>query len=181
MTTPNPVADAVNPLKVEAIRRARQETQQRIDHYVDQLAAAGWDLRLVAPRPSDTWSKAQYHKALAVYRFVDGLVSRDGTAYRPSWAPDPVTLDDAKVASTLATAETEAAAQYDAFVEKLVAKIGDCDSASLDGSHVWGWSILTVTKGGTVERWKTQQIVNVSRLGKLFNQWPTRQLPRRVA
>jgi hypothetical protein len=38
-----------------------------------------------------------------------------------------------------------------------------------------------VTKGGTVERWKTQQIVNVSRLGKLFNQWPTRQLQRRVA
>ena len=71
-----------------------------------------------------------------------------------------------------------AAAQYDAFVDQAGGKIGKCDAASLAGSHVWGHSILTVAKGETVERWKTQQIVNQSVLGTVFNQWPTRKLKR---
>ena len=70
----------------------------------------------------------------------------------------------------------DAAAQYDAFIAKLIRKIGDFDSATLTGSHVWGYSILTVTKGAATERWGTRQIVNQSVLGKLFNQWPSRKI-----
>ena len=42
---------------------------------------------------------------------------------------------------------------------------------------MWGYSVLTVTKeDGSVERWKTQQIMNISVLGLLFAQWPSRKM-----
>jgi hypothetical protein len=67
--------------------------------------------------------------------------------------------------------------QYTAFIQKLEGKVGAHTAAALDGSHVWGFSILTVTKAdGTVEKWKTEQIINVSVLGKVFNQWPSRKV-----
>jgi hypothetical protein len=53
----------------------------------------------------------------------------------------------------------------------------DHADASITGTHIWGHSVLTVTlPNGTVERWKTQQIVNQSKLGLLFNQWPSRKM-----
>jgi hypothetical protein len=72
-----------------------------------------------------------------------------------------------------------AAADYDAFVIKLVKKIGEVKKAELHGNHVWGYSTLIVTiPDGEVQAWKTQQIVNHSKLGKPFNQWPTRRMKK---
>jgi hypothetical protein len=74
-------------------------------------------------------------------------------------------------------AKEDAAAQYDSYVQKLIGKIGEVTAASLDGDHVWGFSYLTVTlPNGKKEVWKTQMIVNISKLGKLFNQFPTRKM-----
>lgn len=74
-------------------------------------------------------------------------------------------------------AKADAAAQYEAFVAKLQQKIGEVKNATLKGNHVWSYSILTVEKpDGTVEHWKTQMIINVSKLGKMFNQFPTRKV-----
>ena len=74
----------------------------------------------------------------------------------------------------VAQAREAAGASFDAYVIKMVTKIGGVDSASVAGYHLWNGSVLTVTKGDVVERWHTQQIVNCSSLGTLFNQWPTR-------
>ena len=76
-----------------------------------------------------------------------------------------------------ASARETAAAEYDAFVAKLEAKIGDdVAAAELAGNHVWNHSTLTITRtDGSVERWRTSMIINVSKLGKLFNQFPTRK------
>jgi hypothetical protein len=74
-------------------------------------------------------------------------------------------------------ARENAAFQYEAYVAKLNKKIGPAKSASLTGNHVWGYSFLTVvTESGETQIWKTQMIVNVSKLGKLFNQFPTRKV-----
>lgn len=63
---------------------------------------------------------------------------------------------------------------------KLIGKIGPVTSATIKGNHVWGHSVLTITNpDAVVEHWKTRQIVNVSKLGKLFNQWPTRKTEHR--
>jgi hypothetical protein len=67
---------------------------------------------------------------------------------------------------------------FDAYAAKLAGKIGlPITSAELTG-QLWNYSFLQVEveeggeKGSQV--WKTQMILNVSYLGKLFNQWPTR-------
>jgi hypothetical protein len=105
------------------------------------------------------------------------------TAFDPSQSVRRMSDPHKRIASAaaeerfVAAAIELAATQYVAFVAKLVGKIGAVDSATLAGSHVWGYSILTVTKSdGSSERWQTQQIVNQSKLGTLFNQWPSRKV-----
>jgi hypothetical protein len=70
----------------------------------------------------------------------------------------------------------DAVHSYELWVAKLTGKVGEVVSAELEiSANVWGYSILKVTKpDGSIQRWKTQMIVNCSSLGKAFNQWPTR-------
>lgn len=179
----DPIGAAVMPLRADAILSARQWAEKRIEWIREKLEAAGWDLDKVAPSPKGNMDRAAYMAAkrrrgnfLAVTRSV-------GPATRRYGDPDTREIDPQRVAKWTEEVEAETAAAYDAFVAKLREKIGPCTAASLEGSHVWGHSVLTVTKpDGSVERWQTQQIVNVSSLGKLFNQWPTRKLgPRERA
>jgi len=93
--------------------------------------------------------------------------------------PEIIRISDDLVARFIKIAKEDAAIQYDEFVAKLVIKIGKVTDATLFGNHVWSFSILTVTKeDGSIEKWKTQMIVNISKLGKLFNQWPTRKMKK---
>jgi len=88
-----------------------------------------------------------------------------------SFAPHYVIITDKKIEKFINDSRKDASEQYDASVAKLVKKIGPVTDATLDGDHVWNYSILTVAKeNGQIERWKTQMIINVSKLGKLFNQ-----------
>jgi hypothetical protein len=70
------------------------------------------------------------------------------------------------------------------FAAKLAGKI-DGELAELGGGTIrsitlhgdmWTGSTLTVDTTRGTQRWETQVIVNVSCLGKLFNQWPTRRV-----
>jgi len=87
-------------------------------------------------------------------------------------------MDTRGVERFVERAQAQAAVEYDAFVCKLVNKVGAVVDAELIGDHVWSYSVLRVTKREGVEtfveRWKTQQIWNVSVLGNHFPQWPTR-------
>ena len=86
-------------------------------------------------------------------------------------------MSEAKIDRFVAARKEQAAAEYDAFIAKLVKKIGPVVTAELDGNHVWSHSILTVVlKSGEQQRWKTQQITNISKYGKHFNQWPSRKM-----
>lgn len=170
------IAAAVLPLKVEAIERAEKEARKRVEWAAEKLQAAGNDLRLVAPRPHGSMSRAQYVQADSVCRFFGNLTR----SRQPGWRmgePQLVDLDSNKIRRFVADAREDAAVSYDAFIAKLEEKIGPCISALLTGNHVWSYSILQVMKvDGEIERWKTQTIVNVSKLGKLFNQYPTRKI-----
>lgn len=175
----NPIETAVAPIKAHAVERAEKDARAMVERIMAKLAECGWDAHLAAPFPSSRGSKADYVSGKAKYELFRFLTAQD-PAHRPDYrlnSPEMRVRDDAKVERFIEEAKEMAALQYDAFVAKLVAKIGDTTAATLNGSHVWGHSILTVTlPNGTVERWKTQQIVNVSKLHKLFNQWPTRKV-----
>lgn len=175
----NAIEAAVAPLKASAMDYAEKyarETAARLDV---ELTEFGHDLELAAPRGNSlrddrvTYRTKNGRRALvnAVFSYVEKTHSG------PHRLNHIVALDAAKVTIFVKHAREDAAATYEAYVRKLVKKIGAVKSATLDGSRVWTYSNLTViTEAGATETWKTQQILNVSVYGKVFNQWPTRQI-----
>lgn len=173
----HPVALVVDPLREKAMERAEVEAKKIVEKVRAELKAAGNDLEVCAPYPdSGKLCGAAYHSALGKYRLFRHLCkSRKGS--RSMREPNFADVDSNYVAKYIKDAKTAAAFQYDAFIVKLCLKIGDCVGATITGEHVWGRSQLRVAKmTGPTEVWMTQQIVNCSKLGLLFNQWPSRKI-----
>jgi hypothetical protein len=172
----NPIETAVAPLKADAIARAETEAQAAIARAHAKLAEFGWDVDKAAPRPNGNMGRAQYKTMMARHNWLLSLTDHTKSYHRHG-EPHIRAASPEREARYIVAAREQAAAQYDLFVMKLVRKVGECLTATLTGSHVWGHSILTVGKAdGTTERWKTQQIVNQSVLGTIFNQWPSRKV-----
>lgn len=172
-----PVGKAVHPLKVQAVEQAEKDCRETLEKIRAKLEAHGWDLNAVAPYP-ESWnmSREAYQRARSLYSHYAN-VTRSVESSRAFRAKTNIVEMDEKLCERRVQQWREGAAfNYDAFICKLVAKIGpDATDAKLEGSHVWGFSILTVTKEcGRLEHWKTQQITNCSVLGLYFPQWPTR-------
>ena len=172
----NPIETAVSPLKAEAIARAEKRATQMIEQMVEQLKAVDYDLNKVAPIPNSGIGRPAYMAAQSK-RNMFLCVFRSVHCSRRLDMPFTVALNEECAARFVAQAGENAAFEYDAFVAKLNAKIGEAETAHIVGNHVWSSSYLYVTKAdGTKECWKTQMIINVSKLGKLFNQFPTRKV-----
>lgn len=171
----NPIAEAIEPMKSDAINRARCEAEGVIERIANELKENDNNIDKAAPNPSMYMSHKNYIMAKNKRNLFFMLASqpkelsfKDRSTYE---------MNQKKMERFIEMAEQDAATQYDVFVAKMIGKIGSVVSASIDGNHVWGYSILTVVKSdGSVERWKTQMIVNVSKLGKLFNQFPSRKI-----
>ncbi len=170
------VENAVAPLKEDAQKRAEEYANGIIAHIEKELAAAGWDVQKAAPFPNSMkCNRAEYVSQKAKHNLYRSVTSsRPGQYHLTMTSPCLVDMDTTRVAKFIAEARENAAAQYTAFVAKLVKKIGEHATAELTGNHVWGYSILTVTTPAGVRKWKTQTIINTSKLGKVFNQYPTR-------
>jgi hypothetical protein len=167
-----PVGRALMPQKVDAVRSAAEDAQRVIDRVMADLEKHGWDINAAAPRPS-TWA-ANYKAASAKRGLYSRLSESLDNRYRTS-GPDIVKADPKGHLRFISDAEQDAALQYDAFICKMVGKVGEVTDATIEGEHVWGHSILTVTlPSGEVQRWKTQQIVNYSVYGTPYLQWPSR-------
>lgn len=172
------VGAAIHPLKIDAVARARQLAEKRVATVLADLEAHGMDLQKAAPRAD--WRRlhtAEAKEQNAKNALYSRLTKPVGTGYRREGDPDLREANPEGIDRFVASNEADAAMQYDMFICKMVSKVGDVLAATIDGSHVWGYSFLTVvTQSGKKQVWKTQQIVNVSSLGNYFNQWPTRLL-----
>lgn len=173
----SPVAQAINPSREAAVDRAVIRAKQFVETIRAELIAADMDLDRVAPFPNNKMSREDYIAAKTRYEVVNRFVTQPATRRRS----DPriaIGFNDDGIDHFIGMVATDASADFDAYVAKLEAKVGDCVAATVDG-NLWNESILTVTTAdGAVERWKTQMIINVSSLGKLFNQFPTRKLKK---
>lgn len=171
----NHIAIAVEPLRAEAVERAHQHALTTVENIRKRLSEANWDANIVAPYPSSI--NGAYQMAVGFHDLVRMVTkSSNKNGIRRHRDPEPVVMNSVGIKKFVEMAEKNANDQYDAFIEKLNSKVGNCISAVLDGNHVWGYSLLTVEKAdGSTEIWKTQMIVNVSKLGKIFNQFPTRK------
>ena len=168
-TSTNVVAAAVAPQKADAVAKAEQEANKFAARVAAKLNAAAGDLDAIAPRGNYRTDRDEDRKAKDARRalFSRLMSRRPGTEL---W------MMDAELCERFVEGiKAEAAVDYDAFTAKLALKVGTVTTATLKGNHVWGQSFLTVTnEDGSEAVWHTQQILNISKLGKLFNQWPTR-------
>ncbi len=169
--------------RAEVVAHMVERAKDFVDRIFADLAKVGNDLNLYAPYPNNARSYS-YRAEVDRHNFVMHLTSHTGS-YTGSFnkdrdgnhIPQIVTRDDAKVAKYLVRAEEDANADFDSFLVKLAGKVGQVTEATLDGTYLWNHSVLTVkTEAGKTVKWMTQMILNVSVLGKLFNQWPTRKM-----
>jgi hypothetical protein len=170
-----PIATAVEPLRHSAVQRAEEFAEQHAQRVYANLERNGWDMRLAYPYPNSGLGRASYMMAKAAYDIAHRLTKWTKPSIRPD-EPCIVVKSEAGLAKFVQEAKDDADATYTAFIAKLEQKVGEHQRATLTGNHVWGYSILTVETAHETQRWKTQQIINVSKLGKVFNQWPTRKV-----
>lgn len=175
-----PVGRALHPGKAEAVKAAGERAQRTVDRIREALTEHGWDINSAAPYP---WRLHGFEADAAREKSqLYGRVTKDDPAkgYQSRGAnnePHFVIMDPKGIANFINWREREAATYYDAFIVKMVAKVGEVRDAAIEGSHVWSFSILTVTLAdGAVERWKTQEIENYSKYGLPFPQWPSRKM-----
>ena len=172
----HPVALAVEPLRAAAMDRAEQFARKMVEEVELRMATEFGDRQKFAPYPSSLHcNRAQYIAGVNYYNFVRKITETTAGGSRSPNSPDFGTMSDQGIAKFIEETRNQASFQYDEFICKMIRKIGDCTSATLSGSHVWGCSFLSVSKPTGGEVWKTQQIINVSKLGLPFNQWPSRK------
>jgi len=175
------VTETVEPQRQHAVAAAEEFAKKKIESMREELAKHDFDMDLAAPQPQ-AWrcSQTQYRAAKAREFMFDQVTSMDSSR-RDRYDPHPrsyVVIDDEKCRRFIAEAAENASSQYDQFAHKLAGKIGPgAVTVSIRGSHVWGYSILTVEMDDQSELyWKTTMILNCSKLGKVFNQFPSRKV-----
>lgn len=178
----SPLGQAVEPLRAAAMDRVEKYTLERLASMTAKLVLNGMDLNAVAFQPDPYGSRDEYYlrKAVrAMYMSITLPQERGSTTMAQvlGKAPHIVRVDLERCKGVVHDARQRASHAYDAFILKLCQKIGPHTAATLDGDHVWSYSVLCVTRtDGSVSRWKTQQITNVSKYGKVFAQWPSREM-----
>jgi hypothetical protein len=171
------IAEAVEPLRSAAMDRAEQFARNYAGRLLADLEAAGWDANVSAPYPNASrLGRNDYLAAKLKYEIVRRLTRSANERSRSPRDTDLRAADPERLERFVQEAREDADAQYSAFIAKLEGKIGAHSDAVLSGNHVWDYSFLTVETPAGRQTWKTQQILNVSKLGKVFNQWPTRQV-----
>jgi hypothetical protein len=176
-----PIETAVAPLKNQAVEAAEVYARHMISKVREDLEANDWDINKAAPYPSYRSYGRDYETAKAKYNRYHSLTKEDpskGYQVNNGHSPVIVVIDEDRIERFVQSYREMAAAQYEAFVAKLVSKVGEHTAATLETpSGVWDYSYVNVTTpNGEVDRWKTQCIGKYSKNGKYFHQWPTRKL-----
>jgi hypothetical protein len=170
--TQSPIAAAVAPQKARSVEMSVAFVRGQLERFTASLL--GKNLTEVAPFPRGGFmSRKDYKQAESRYYAARRLMVTEAQGNRVHSPVIAVAVNELSVATMLEQAAEMAGGQFDSYVAKLEGKVGACDAATVEG-YVWNGSVLTVTKGATVERWSTKQIINTSSLGNPYNQWPTR-------
>jgi hypothetical protein len=139
------------------------------------------DANKVAPYPKHGAYDSAHYLAKGKYDFCHRVAKTD---YDRKWVKGScfVKLDEEMIARYIERARDEAGFEFELFVYKLCAKVGSVQTAELDteydtshGYALWIRSKLTVTKAEGAEVWNTKRILNRSKYGRPFYQYPTRK------
>ena len=180
------IAASVEAYRVEAMDEAEARAVEFATNVYRILAADGWDLNVSAPRPGEVSRKDAMAMNARRAAFV-ALIESDSAAqtaahnllgHSAARKHGFVKYSAAALEAYIAAVRVQASSNFDAFVAKLAQKNGaGVVSASLYHGSVWSHSLLTVVfEDGSKKVWSTKTIINVSVYGKLFNQWPSREV-----
>lgn len=167
----NPIAIAVRPMKEAAIKTAARYAKDYIKSVLEDLEAHGWDLNVCAPYPpyneygkEAEFKRAKHNSYANLTECANNL--KGPLLTKKSAAREKVYIDLCK---------KQAAATYEAYVAKLISKIGDVTKVEIEQVlDLWLLSVLRITKpDGAVQRWQTKMKWNCSKFGKVFAQYPT--------
>jgi len=169
--------------RLEYRARFRQHVRAQVDEIAAKLAQNNLDLNKVAPYPASygpTYKgRNAYIAAMELnqfaWRFFEGT---DKYAMQRSGSDQPYFVAARKDwDKTLDKMADEATAKYfDGYIIKLANKIGKpVVSAELVGSLWTNCTLNVICEDFEPQFWHTQCIFNVSCLGRVFNQWPTRR------
>jgi hypothetical protein len=183
-----PIAEAVAPLRIAAMQHAKKSARDLHVRAAELLAKHDWDIEKAAPYPSRYADSRDDYKRKSRRREWLNIITTECTERNKPYGgrrmhdPYYVKMYQKSCTREVLHAMKAAEGQYQAYVQKLVFKIGaGTTDARLEAfSGVWGDSLLIVRKvicgRVTYEHWRTQQIVNYSVYGLAYLQYPTRQL-----
>ena len=154
---------------------AANRAEEFIDKRLSRLKDAGWDLSVVAPNPTASVGREQYKMMSALRQFY--LSVTEPTGQRMSFkGPEIVKASTTRINAYIKHAVDAAEADYRAFMQKMIEKIGKpVVSAKMTG-NIWTNAVLTVeTNDGEEQVWNTKMIINYSKYSTAFNQFPSRR------
>ncbi len=203
MTTTQKSFDTINAaladFRLDLQQRYIAAYKYRLDQLKKTLDAANGDINKTHPYPSSSQSRKSYVQAKNEYSFAHAVTEEPplGKAPYDEWvsygggekfltrrqsymvgAPRYVQMKQSAYDSSEKNAIRDANVEVDSYICKLVGKIGkekDICSVAYEG-RLWFGSLLTVDCADEKQVWKTKCILNVSVLGNVFNQWPTRRV-----
>jgi hypothetical protein len=157
---------AMEPARAALEAMCLKQLKFQSDKIEARLNECGGDFKAAYPYNSgrEMYARREVARSLTVMAPNAPCVSR------PSW-PEPRVMRPDLAEWQAAQSRAFAASFIDAFVAKMLTKVGTVESASYSGSAD-PFSNSRLVVNGVV--WNTKCIINVSKYGKLFNQWPTR-------
>lgn len=154
----NPIVVAVEPLRIEAIKRAKMTALTFLDGFNTMLINGDWDVDAIAPYPQGKIDLVEYNKTLGTF-----ILSRKLLKLKDA----PVSEMNEFVLGFLKDAEDNANHQYNIFVNQLQVKIGDYTAIEFKGNHVVSQSTFKVSKAeDKTVYWKNEMTPYLSKNGK---------------
>lgn len=163
------VYQAVLPMKKLAQDKAEEHFRESVRQAAEQVRIHNGDIDKMVPIPADLKWNSHEGEAVKLARSFFSLICElhGGRLY----------INDAAVGLEVHKVRQSAGFEFDAYVYKLNEKINDATlKAELFGDPWSGSTLKVTTKNKGDQIWTTKIIVNVSKYGKLFNQFPTRQV-----
>jgi hypothetical protein len=152
--------------------RARKAAEEQYENCMVEFEKHDWDLDKIAPRPTASVGRARYRAMAEKRDFLSSL-----TLAKSSRESNIRSASPEKKKSMMEAAAKNAHDSYMAWVSKIIDKIGKVvQSAKMSGNPWNGSTLSVVTQDGESQTWHTKMIINVSKYGTLFNQFPSRQI-----
>lgn len=155
---------------------------EKVDAMLTELKLDGWDAQKRYSYPSGSMGRNAYLAQKARYDLCGKYTNTAGGSYNPR-GPRIVSPKAGYLEIIKEEAAAWAKAALASFTAKLAKKIEATGIEAREirydgGTNPWGFSHIHVLSqhSPTVQTWKTKMILNISCLGKPFNQWPTRQV-----